>query len=128
MLNLIDFGFEGVVYPVGPSGGVITSRRIYESVSDIPDQLDMAVILVPARFVPQVLEECGQKGIRRAVIETAGFREYSWGHIWGHLYFNKEHNNFNISILFRLFGGTHHHHFYWVYSGHMVYILFRTHG
>ncbi len=39
MLNLIDFGFEGVVYPVGPSGGVITSRRIYESVSDIPDQL-----------------------------------------------------------------------------------------
>lgn len=77
MLNLIDFGFEGVVYPVGPSGGVITSRRIYESVSDIPDQLDMAVILVPARFVPQVLEECGQKGIKRAVIETAGFREYS---------------------------------------------------
>ena len=77
MLNLIDFGFEGVVYPVGPSGGVITSRRIYESVADIPDQLDMAVILVPARFVPQVLEECGRKGIRRAVIETAGFREYS---------------------------------------------------
>jgi len=77
MLNLIDFGFEGVVYPVGPSGGVITSRRIYESVSDIPDEVDMAVILVPARFVPGVLEECGRKGIRRAVIETAGFREYN---------------------------------------------------
>ena len=77
MLNLIDFGFEGVVYPVGPSGGVITSRRIYESVSDIPDELDMAVILVPARFVPGVLEECGKKGVRRAVIETAGFREFS---------------------------------------------------
>jgi acyl-CoA synthetase (NDP forming) len=77
MLNLIDFGFEGVVYPVGPSGGVITSRRIYESVSEIPDELDMAVILVPARFVPGVLEECGKKGVRRAVIETAGFREFS---------------------------------------------------
>ena len=77
MLNLIDFGFEGVVYPVGPSGGVITSRRIHESVSDIPDDVDMAVILVPARFVPEVLEECGRKGIRRAVIETAGFREYN---------------------------------------------------
>ena len=77
MLNLIDFGYEGVVYPVGPSGGVITSRRIYESVLDIPDQVDMAVILVPARFVPKVLEECAQKGIGRAVIETAGFREYS---------------------------------------------------
>ena len=77
MLNLIDFGFEGVVYPVGPSGGVITSRRIHESVLDIPDEVDMAVILVPARFVPGVLDECGRKGIRRAVIETAGFREYS---------------------------------------------------
>jgi acetyltransferase len=77
MLNLIDFGFEGVVYPVGPRGGTIAARRIYESVLDIPDELDMAVILVPARFVPQVLEECGQKGVRRAVIETAGFREYS---------------------------------------------------
>jgi acetyltransferase len=77
MMNLIDFGYEGVVYPVGPRGGVITSRRIYTSVLDIPDQVDMAVILVPARFVPQVLEECGQKGIKRAVIETAGFREFS---------------------------------------------------
>jgi acetyltransferase len=46
-------------------------------VLDIPDEVDMAVILVPARFVPQVLRECGQKGVRRAVIETAGFREYS---------------------------------------------------
>ena len=77
MLNLIDFGFDGVVYPVGPRGGTITARRIYSSVLDIPDEVDMAVILVPARFVPQVLEECGQKGVKRAVIETAGFREYS---------------------------------------------------
>ncbi len=77
MLNLVDFGFDGVVYPVGPSGGIIATRRIYTSVLDIPDKLDMAVILVPARFVPGVLEECGQKGVKRAVIETAGFREYS---------------------------------------------------
>jgi acyl-CoA synthetase (NDP forming) len=77
MLNLIDFGFDGIVYPVGPSGGAITTRRIYKSVVDIPDHVDMAVILVPARFVPQVMEDCGQKGIKRAVIETAGFSEYS---------------------------------------------------
>jgi acetyltransferase len=77
MLNLIDFGFDGVVYPVGPSGGTITTRRIYKSVVDIPDQVDMAVILVPARFVPQVMEDCGQKGVKRAIVETAGFREYN---------------------------------------------------
>jgi acetyltransferase len=77
MLNLIDFGFDGVVYPVGPSGGRITTRRIYESVLDIPDDVDMAVVLVPAQYVPEVLDECGRKGVRHAVIETAGFREYS---------------------------------------------------
>ena len=77
MLNLIDFGFDGIVYPVGPGGGTITTRRIYKSVVDIPDHVDMAVILVPARFVPQVMEDCGQKGVKRAIVETAGFREYS---------------------------------------------------
>jgi acetyltransferase len=77
MLNLIDFGFNGIVYPVGPSGGTITTRRIYKSVVDIPDHVDMAVILVPARFVPPVMEDCGQKGVKRAIIETAGFSEYS---------------------------------------------------
>jgi acyl-CoA synthetase (NDP forming) len=74
--NLIDFGFQGVVYAVGPSGGVIATRRIYRSVLDIPDQLDLVTILTPAHTIPQILEQCGQKGIRSAVIETAGFREY----------------------------------------------------
>ncbi len=77
MLNLVDFGFDGVVYAVGPNGGAIATRRIYKSVVDIPDHVDLAVILVPARFVPGVLEECGQKGVKTAIIETAGFREYS---------------------------------------------------
>ncbi len=77
MLNLVDFGFDGVVYAVGPSGGAIATRRIYKSVLDIPDQIDAAVIFVPAKFVPGVLEECGQKGVKTAIIETAGFREFS---------------------------------------------------
>ena len=74
--NLIDFGFQGIVYAVGPSGGVIATRRIYRSVVDIPDHVDLAVILTPAHTIPSILEECGQKGVRWAVIETAGFREY----------------------------------------------------
>jgi acetate---CoA ligase (ADP-forming) len=74
--NMIEFGFNGVVYAVGPSGGTIETRRIYRSVLNIPDEIDLAVILTPARTVPGVIEECGQKGIRRAIIETAGFREY----------------------------------------------------
>ncbi len=77
ILNLIDFGFNGIVYAVGPKGGIIATSRIYKSVLDIPDHVDLAVILIPARFVPEVLDECGQKGIRHAIVETAGFREYS---------------------------------------------------
>jgi acyl-CoA synthetase (NDP forming) len=75
--NLVEYGFEGIVYAVGPGGGMVETRRIYRSVGDIPDHVDLAVIFTPANTVPGILEECGQKGIRRAVIETAGFREYA---------------------------------------------------
>jgi acyl-CoA synthetase (NDP forming) len=74
--NLVQFGFDGIAYAVGPSGGFVETHRIYRSVSDIPDHIDLVVILTPARTVPAVLEECGQKGVRWAIIETAGFREY----------------------------------------------------
>ena len=75
--NLVEYGFNGIVYAVGPNGGMIETRRIYRSVGDIPDHIDLAVIFTPAQTVPGVLEECGQKGIRYAIIETAGFREYT---------------------------------------------------
>ena len=77
VLNMIDFGFEGIVHAVGPKGGIFATRRIYNSILNIPDKVDLAVILAPAHAVPSVLEECGQKGVRRVIIETAGFREYS---------------------------------------------------
>ncbi|MBE0409438.1 MAG: acetate--CoA ligase family protein, partial [Anaerolineales bacterium] len=48
-------------------------------ITEVPDQVDLAVILTPAKTVPSILEECGQKGIRRVIIETAGFREYGEG-------------------------------------------------
>ncbi len=74
--NLVEFSFSGIVYPVGPSGGFVQTHRIYRSIADIPDHIDLAVILTPAKTVPSILEECGQKGVRWAIIETAGFREY----------------------------------------------------
>jgi acetyltransferase len=75
--NLVEYGFDGIVYAVGASGGAIETRRIYRAVGDIPDPIDLAVVLTPAQTVPGILEECGQKGIRRVIIETAGFREYT---------------------------------------------------
>ncbi len=75
--NMVEFGFDGIVYAVGPSGGTIETRRIYPTVLDIPDHVDLAVIFTPAQTVPGVLEQCGQKGIHWAIIESAGFREYT---------------------------------------------------
>ena len=74
--NMTRFGFQGILYQVGPSGGVWAGRRIHRSVADIPDKVDLAVVLAPARFVPGILDECGEKGIRRVVVETGGFREH----------------------------------------------------
>lgn len=76
ILNLTEFGYQGIIYEVGYKGGVFAGRRIYKSVLDIPDQVDLAVILTPALTIPGILDECGQKGINLAVIESAGFREY----------------------------------------------------
>ncbi|MBN2497833.1 MAG: acetate--CoA ligase family protein [Deltaproteobacteria bacterium] len=75
--NLHEFCFDGIIYLVGPKGGTAFGRRIHKSVADIPDQVDLAIVLAPAHAVPAIVEECGQKGIRRLVIESAGFSEYS---------------------------------------------------
>ncbi len=71
--NLLSF--PGNLYPVNPKRAEIFGRKAYPSVKEIPDQVDWAVIAVPAHLVPEVMEECGEKGVRLAVIVTAGFRE-----------------------------------------------------
>ncbi len=75
--NIIYGGFHGQVHAVGPSDGVILGRPIRKSVKDIPFQLDLAVIMTPAVTIPALMRECGEAGIRRLVIESAGFSEFS---------------------------------------------------
>lgn len=74
--NLLEFRFNGVVHLVGAEGGVIFGRRIHKSLDEILEPVDLAVILTPARTVPDIMEQCGRKGIRRAIIESGGFGEY----------------------------------------------------
>jgi acetate---CoA ligase (ADP-forming) len=73
--NLIKLNFTGSFYAVGRETGNVAGNPIYKSVSEIPYEIDLAMILVPARDVPGVAEECGKKGIRRLVISSAGFSE-----------------------------------------------------
>jgi acetyl coenzyme A synthetase (ADP forming)-like protein len=73
--NLVSGDYNGKVFPVNPEAEVIHSIKCYPSVSEVPDAIDMAVIVVPSAIVPDVVDECGRKGVKGLVIISAGFRE-----------------------------------------------------
>ena len=73
--NLIQCGYDGELYPINPNAEAILGHQAYPSVLAVTEKIDLAVIVVPDRFVPQVLEECGQKGVKGVIVITAGFRE-----------------------------------------------------
>ena len=75
--NLINWGYEGNIYGVNPRGGQVLDFPLYESVAELPEAVDLAVVIVPARAVPEVVEQCGLRGIKRLVIPTGGFEEFS---------------------------------------------------
>ncbi|NPV05014.1 MAG: hypothetical protein HPY67_09825 [Syntrophaceae bacterium] len=77
VLNLQRFGFKGHVYAVGKGGGDVGGVPIVSAVEEVPGVPDLAVFLLPARHVPEALEACGRKGIRRAIIESGGFSEFA---------------------------------------------------
>jgi len=73
--NILFNNFQGTVFPVNIKGHSILGVRSYRSILDIPDPVDMAVIIVPAASVPETLEQCAEKGVRYAAIISAGFKE-----------------------------------------------------
>ena len=73
--NLSTFGFAGAVHLLGKEPGELMGRRIHTSLDEIDEPIDLAIILTPAKTVPGIMDQCGRKGIRRAVIESGGFGE-----------------------------------------------------
>jgi len=73
--NLVSGGFTGKVFPVNSSSDVVLSMKAYGRVSEIPDPIDLAVLVVPKQHVAEVVADCGDKGVGGVVIVTAGFRE-----------------------------------------------------
>ena len=73
--NVLQSRFSGKIYPVNPRATEISGVRCYPSVTDLPEAPDVAVLMVDARLSPQVLEECGRKGVKAAVVGSAGFSE-----------------------------------------------------
>ncbi|MHA2357424.1 MAG: acetate--CoA ligase family protein, partial [Candidatus Heimdallarchaeaceae archaeon] len=76
--NMVDSSFKGRLYAVNPKAeqyGEIEGIKVYPNIESIPDSIDLAVICIPARFVPSLMEEVGSKGVKYVAIITAGFKE-----------------------------------------------------
>lgn len=73
--SILDSGFNGDVYPVNLKGEEILGLKVKRSVLEVPGEVDLAVFTIPAKYTPRVMEECGKKGIKGAVIISGGFKE-----------------------------------------------------
>ena len=73
--NALESGFQGVVYPVNPGADVVQAVHAYRSVADLPEDVELAVIAVPAPAVVDVARQCGERGVRGLVVISAGFAE-----------------------------------------------------
>ena len=68
-------GYKGTVYPISPTRETVFDQKAYKSVLDVPGSIDLAVVITKNTIVPVVLEECGKKKIKGAIVITAGFKE-----------------------------------------------------
>jgi acetate---CoA ligase (ADP-forming) len=75
VLDNLVAGFGGRIYPINPKADEIDGLKCFRSVLDVPGEIDLAVVVIPAKLVPGVVRECGEKGIKYLVIISAGFKE-----------------------------------------------------
>ncbi|MBX9599938.1 MAG: bifunctional acetate--CoA ligase family protein/GNAT family N-acetyltransferase [Bryobacteraceae bacterium] len=73
--NLISSPFGGTVFPVNPKRSNVLGIKAYPSIREVPERVDLAVVITPAKTVPQVIRECGECGVKGAVVISAGFKE-----------------------------------------------------
>ncbi len=73
--NLVQGGYAGAIHFVSQKAGMLFGRPLYAQLSDVPDPVDLAILIVPTQSTPQTIEACGQRGIKAAIIMSSGFRE-----------------------------------------------------
>lgn len=73
--NLKEYRYQGGIYPINKSATEILGLPCYESVADVPDPVDLAIIIVPAPVVPTIIRQCGERGIKQAIVISGGFSE-----------------------------------------------------
>jgi len=73
--NLVSYGYTGKIYPINPKANEIRGIQAYPTLFDVPDEIDLAHVIIPSTFVPDIIEDCGKKGIKAVIINSAGFSE-----------------------------------------------------
>ena len=75
LYNLIHAGFDGPIYPVNPKADELLGLTVYKDIGSVPSPPDLAVIVIPAKMVPGAMEQCGEVGVKAAIVVTGGFAE-----------------------------------------------------
>ena len=73
--NLAHYGYKGPIFPINPKSPHIRSFKCFKSVLDIPDPVDLVNISIKATLIPQIMKECGEKGVKFCIVHSAGFKE-----------------------------------------------------
>jgi len=73
--NLITCGYAGVIHFVSQKSGTLFDRPLYPNLNNVPDPVDLAILIVPTQVTPQTIEDCAKRGIKAAIIVSSGFRE-----------------------------------------------------
>lgn len=73
--NLQEYGYKGNIYPINPTAPDVRGLKAYKTLDEIPGEVDVAHIIIPAKLVPQAIEDCGKKGVKAVIINSAGFSE-----------------------------------------------------
>jgi len=73
--NLLDFGFRGPIYPINPKADEIRGVKAYASILDVPTDVDVVHMVIPAKFVPMAIDDCGKKGVKFVILNGGGFAE-----------------------------------------------------
>ena len=73
--NLIQSGYQGAIHFVSQKSGTLFDRPLYTNLNDVPDPVDLAILIVPTQVTPQTIEDCAKRGIKAAIIVSSGFRE-----------------------------------------------------
>jgi len=73
--NLLRYDYKGPIYPINPKADEVRGVKAYKTIFDVPGEVDLAHISIPSKFVPQAVEDCGKKGVKFIIINSAGFKE-----------------------------------------------------